>query len=169
MSPQWGQHFRKMLQMPDFSGKAKAGIYHYRREADGNVTRFHLRVEEDGTGLLLANSSVAAKLSASGVAIAEMLLEGKTENEIRAEIHKRFRDVDDKLFDSDLLKLKSFIETLANPTDHYPIFNLNDSAVSTPHSLLAPFHAELPVMSANKVIALLDKLWSSGTVHVTFS
>src|SRR5262249_19576320 len=80
-----------------------------------------------------------------------------------------FRDVDDKLLDSDLLKLKSFIETLANPTDHYPIFNLNDSAVSTPHSLLAPFHAQLPVMSANKAIALLDKLWSSGTVHVTFS
>jgi len=169
MSSQWGQHFRKMFQMPDFTGKPKAGIYHYRREAEGNVTRFHLRVEEDGSGLLLANSSVAAKLSASGVAIAKMLFETKTEDEIRTEIHKRFRGLDNKQLDSDLLKLKSFIETLANPIDHYPIFNLNDPAVSTPYSLLAPFHAQLPVMPADKVIALLDKLWSSGIIHVTFS
>lgn len=169
MSSQWGQHFRKMFQMPDFSGKAKSGIYHFRREAEGNVTRFHLRVEEDGAGLLLANSSIAAKLSASGVMIAKLLLDNKTEDEIRTEIYRRFRDVHEKQLDSDIEKLKAFINTLANPLDNYPIFNLNDPAVSTPYSLLAPFHAQMPVMSADKVIALLDKLWSSGIIHVTFS
>jgi radical SAM protein with 4Fe4S-binding SPASM domain len=169
MSPQWGQHFRKMFQMPDFSGKSKPGIYHYRREAEGNVTRFHLRIEEDGSGLLLANSSVAAKLSASGVTIAKMLLDEKSDDEIQDEIHKRFRDVYENQLNPDIERLKIFIETLANPIDNYPIFNLNDPAVSTPHSLLAPFHAQLPVMPADKIIVLLDQLWKSGIVHVTFS
>jgi hypothetical protein len=45
------------------------GLYHAMQEADGIYTRFHLRVELDGTGMLIANATAAARLSPSGVII----------------------------------------------------------------------------------------------------
>jgi len=161
---------KKWWSMPAASlGKVPAGIYQFRREAGGNITRFHLRVEDDGSGLLLANSSIAGRLSRSGVMIAKLLLESNTDEQIRNSIHRNFRGVDDSQFKSDLQKLKTFIETLANPEDNYPIFNLDDPSLNGPSRLMAPFHAQLRIAPAEQNNPLLKRLWDSGVMHVTFT
>ena len=55
------------------------GLHHYMREARGTYTRFYLRVEPDGRGLLLANATAAARLNQSGVIIAKGLFDGQKE------------------------------------------------------------------------------------------
>lgn len=164
------EHIRRFLRvrLPRETPRVQHGIYHYRREQDGNVTRFHLRVEEDGAGLLIANASVAARLSSSGVLIAKALLEGQSQEEVRQAVRESFRRVNDSQVNEDLQKLSVFIETLANPEDNYPIFNLDDPATGTPRALFAPFHAQLRVASREKTNPLLQKLWENGILHVTF-
>ena len=166
-SAQLDRFFR--LHLPPATPAISTGIFHYRRESDGNVTRFHLRVEEDGSGLLLANASVAARLTPSGVVIARALLEGKNEQGVSQIVKRIFRDVRESQFQKDYRKLKSFIETLANPEDNYPIFNLEDPSVTSMSGLFAPFHAQMPVADPGKINPLLERLWESGIVHVTFA
>jgi radical SAM protein with 4Fe4S-binding SPASM domain len=164
--PWWRKIFD--FRLPRRPKPVPGGIYPYRREAGGNVTRFHLRVDEDGSGLLLANASVAARLSASGVMIAKGLLDAKSPDQIRGEIGKQFRGVDESRLNEDLGKVGEFIETLANPEDNYPIFNLDDPSVGGPQKLMAPFHAQLPVADPDQINPVLQRLWDCGVAHVTF-
>jgi hypothetical protein len=67
----------KQLLIPQKPGRRvsiEPGLYHYVWEEGDTYTRFHLRVEGDGEGLLLANASASARLSAAGVLIAKELL-----------------------------------------------------------------------------------------------
>jgi radical SAM protein with 4Fe4S-binding SPASM domain len=149
-------------------GEDRSGVFSFRREKGGAITRFHLRIEKNGYGMLLANSSVACRLSPSGTVIAKLLLENKNENEIEAEIRKNFRSIPDEQLKGDVKHLKEFIDTLATPDDTYPIFNLQDPALEPPRSLIAPFHAQMNTGSAEKVNPILRKLWDAGIPHVTF-
>lgn len=170
MNPALSEHIRRFLRvrLPQETPRVQHGIYHYRREQGGNVTRFHMRVEEDGTGLLLANASVAARLSSSGVLIAKALLEGQSAQMVRQAVRESFRGVSESQLNEDVQKLADYIETLANPEDNYPIFNLDDPATGTPRALFAPFHAQLRVASREKTNPLLHKLWDNGILHVAF-
>lgn len=171
MSLDIGRTIRRLFQfhLPEVAPLIHQGIYGYRRDAGENVTRFHLRVEDDGSGLLLANASIAARLSPSGVFISKLMLEGKSPTDVKQAVHEAFRKVDSAQLDSDIVKLKQFIETLSNPEDNYPIFNLDDPSLSDPGSLMAPFHAQLTLASPKQLRPLLDKLWASGVMHVAFS
>ena len=157
------------VKLPSKAEKVKPGIYHYRREAGGNVTRFHLRVEEDGSGMLLANASVAARLSPTGVLIAKSRLEGVAYPVISRTIKESFYGATEQQIESDVRRISQLIGELANLEDNYPIFNLDDPAIVQPRTLLAPFHAQLRVADPEKNNSLLHKLWESGVMHVTFS
>jgi radical SAM protein with 4Fe4S-binding SPASM domain len=146
----------------------RSGVYSFRREKGGAITRFHLRIEKNGYGMLLANSSVACRLSPSGTLIAELLLANKNDQEIETEIRKNFRGTQDEQLKHDIERLKGFIETLSTPDDTYPIFNLQDPALEPPRRLIAPFHAQLSTGSPEKVNSILQKLWDAGIPHVTF-
>jgi radical SAM protein with 4Fe4S-binding SPASM domain len=149
--------------------KIKAGIYHFRREAGGKVTRFHLRVEEDGSGVLLANAAVAARLSPTGVLIAKLRLEGIAYPVIAKEIKDSFYGASERQIESDVRKITQIIGRMANLEDNYPVFNLDDPFVAPPRTLIAPFHAQMRVASPNQINPLLEKLWNSGIMHVTFN
>ena len=157
------------VQLPSKPQTVKPGIYHFRSEAGGNVTRFHLRVEEDGSGILLANASVAARLSPTGVLIAKARLEGAPNPEISNAIKDVFYGATKQQIESDVRTISELIGELANPEDNYPIFNLDDPAIEQPRSLLAPFHAQMRMADPELTLSLLDKLWNNGIMHVTFS
>lgn len=145
-----------------------SGVFSFRREKKGAITRFHLRIEKNGYGMLLANSSVACRLSTSGTLIARMLLEGKNQQEIETEIRKKFRGIQNEQLKHDIGQVNQFIETLSTPDDTYPIFNLQDPALEPPQSLIAPFHAQMHFGSAEKINPILQQLWDAGIPHVTF-
>jgi hypothetical protein len=156
------------VHLPEKPVQVKPGIYHYRREAGGKVTRFHLRVEMDGSGILLANSSVAARLSPTGVLIAKARLDGLPYPLISKNVKESFYGAPESQIESDVRKISQIIGKLANLEDNYPIFNLDDPAVAPGRNLLAPFHAQMRIALTGEINPLLQKLWDSGIMHVTF-
>ncbi len=147
----------------------QAGLFHYMREADGNYTRFHLRIEPDERGLLLANATAVARLSPSGVIIVKGILEGTDKDTIAAEILKRFRGATAKTVHKDIDEINAVLSNLASPEDNYPIINLEDAEFN-PHEarLMAPFRADVPLAAPEQLVPIIDKLWEIGIPHVTF-
>ena len=147
----------------------KPGIYHYQRRHEDWITRFHLRVDPDGGGLLLANAAEAAYLSPVGVQMAKDLLEKRLDVEIMAKIHQRFHGAEPGQMEADLAALRHIIEDLALPGDNYPITNLQDPRTGERgRKLRAPFRADLVQGDPETAKALLAKLWEIGIPHVTF-
>lgn len=146
------------------------GLYHFMREAGGATTRFHLRVEPDGHGLLIANASLAAQLSPSGVLIAYGLLQGDADANILRKLDQTFRGAARATLESDLARVRGLIATLAAPEDNYPILNFDDAArVERPRRYLAPLNADVPLAPPEQLRPLIARLWEVGIPHVTFS
>lgn len=145
------------------------GLYHLiEEETDGQLTRFHLRVERDGSGTLLANASAAARLSPVGVLIVKDLLEDKDEAMIIKELSANFRGAEESVMHADVAKMRQLIEQIMHPGDTYPVFNLDDAALS-PHAaeLIAPLQAAVPLAPPEQMKPLLERLWEVGIPHVT--
>ncbi len=145
------------------------GLYHLvEEEQDGQLTRFHLRVERDGSGTLLANASASARLSAVGVLIVKDLLEDKAEDVIVKELAANFRGAEESRMRADVAKMQQLIEQIMHPGDTYPVFNLDDAAFA-PHAaeLIAPLQASVPLAPPEQLVPLLDRLWEVGIPHVT--
>lgn len=144
------------------------GLYHYMREDGGTYTRFHLRVEPDGRGMLLVNASAAARLSPVGVQMAKGLLDGNAREEVIAVVNRRFRGAKTISVKNDLTQVEQLILTLATPGDNYPIINLEDPEISPfTVELMAPWQADLPLGQMQQTIPIIDRLWDIGIPHVT--
>lgn len=143
------------------------GLYHALEEADGRFTRFHLRVERDGTGMLIANAQAAARLTSSGVVIAKGLLEGRAEDEILEQLQEHFQGADERVMRRDIADVDDLIAQVVRPGDTYPVFNLEDAAFS-PHAaaLIAPLQAAVPLAPPEQLVPVLDRMWEAGIPHV---
>jgi radical SAM protein with 4Fe4S-binding SPASM domain len=118
--------------------------------------------------MLIANATAAAQLSASGVVIAKEWLDGKNEAEIAADLQAHFRGTTAPQIQADLKQVQDLIRKLAAPGDEYPIFNLEDAAVSPFETeLIAPLEADIPLADPELVVPVLDRVWQVGIPHVT--
>lgn len=144
------------------------GIYHAMQDAGGVYTRFHLRVERDGSGMLIANAAAAARLSPTGVLIVKDLLDGKREDAVLQHLVANFQGATADVMRADIAKVNALINQIITPGDTYPVFNLDDAALS-PYGaqLIAPLQASLPLAEPEKLVPLIDKLWDAGIPHVT--
>ncbi|MBN2003113.1 MAG: radical SAM protein [Anaerolineae bacterium] len=144
------------------------GLYHAMKEADGMYTHFHLRVENDGMGMLIANARAAAQLTPSGVVIAKGLLDGKGEEDILKSLNAAFRGTDDAIIRNDIAKVHALITEIVTPGDTYPVYNLEDASIS-PYStaLIAPLQASLTLAAPEILVPVIDKLWAVGIPHIT--
>ena len=144
------------------------GLYHAQQAADGMYTRFHLRVELDGTGMLIANAAAAARLTPSGVVIAQGLLAGTAQAEILATLKRSFHGATDAVMQQDIAKVQALIAQIVAPGDMYPVFNLEDASVS-PYAaqLIAPLQASVPLANPMLLVPLIDRLWDVGIPHIT--
>jgi radical SAM protein with 4Fe4S-binding SPASM domain len=133
------------------------------REANGTFTRFHLRVEADGRGMLLANATAAARLSESGVMMAKGLLDKKSDDEIIQQLKQNFRGASTEEMQADLERVAALVTTLAAPGDNYPIVNFEDAEISPFEAeLMAPFQADSPLAPFDRLAPILDRLWEAG-------
>jgi len=166
MAKNW---FKRLFSLKQLQAKPmiQPGLYHAMQEADGMYTRFHLRVERDGTGMLIANATAAARLSPSGVVIAKGLLEGKDESTILAGLAARFSGATQAVMRADVEKINTLIQEIVTPGDTYPVFNLEDAALS-PYAaqLIAPLQASVRLAPPEQLIPIFDKLWEAGIPHV---
>ncbi|MGD9495518.1 MAG: hypothetical protein AB7Y46_04310 [Armatimonadota bacterium] len=130
-------------------------------------TRFHLRIDPDGGGLLLANASEAAYLSPVGVMMAQGVLEERGDEEIVAEVAAAFRDAPPSQIEADLATVRQLIADLSEPGDDYPVTNLADPARSEwERELAAPLRADVDQCDLERFRTVIGKLWAGGVPHV---
>ena len=144
------------------------GVYPFSRQADGQQTRFHLRVDRDGSGLLLANATVAARLNPTGALIACRLLSGDDPPTAARALQRTFRHVTPADAAQDVARVGDLITRLAEPGDNYPILNLGDPASGAAPCPERPLSADLMTGSPEQMDAVLAGLWNAGIPHATF-
>ena len=68
-----------------------AGTYHLQTELEGTPYRLHLRLHEDGTGLLIVNASTVLQLNPTAAEYAYHLVQGTSPEQAAKEIASRYR------------------------------------------------------------------------------
>lgn len=143
------------------------GLYHYMKGTDDVFTRFHLRAEPDGRGILLANATAAAHLSPVGVVIAKGLLEEDSEATILNALKHQFSGASQETMIGDIERVAALLAELESPDDNYPIINLEDAEISPFEAkLMAPLLADIQLAPSEILNPLLNKLWNAGIPHV---
>ncbi len=152
----------------ELSGDVRPGLYHFAREADGAISRFHLRVDSGGDGLLVANAAAMARLSPSGVVIAKGLLDGDTPEVIVRRVKKRFRGATAERLATDVAAVAALIERMESPEGGYPILNLADPALGPKRlPLERPISADVPLCAPFHISRVMERLWQLAIPHVT--
>ncbi|MCS7305526.1 MAG: SPASM domain-containing protein [Thermoguttaceae bacterium] len=146
----------------------RPGLYHYFREASGQVGRFHLRVDPEGGGLLVAGATAAVWLRPSGVIYAKGLLEQLPEEKIFQLQQRAFGPVPAERLKRDLAEVGQLLDRLQTPGTDYPMINLMDPAWSKEVKHLdRPLSADLPAAEPDRLEPILRRLWDLAIPHVT--
>lgn len=171
----WNRVRRFLFGFPPSAGRAalrKAGIppglYHYFRDAGGQVSRFHLRVDPDGWGLLVAGATAAVWLRPSGVIYAKALLENQPPENIFQLQKAVFGPVPTQRLEADLAEVRQLLDRLQRPGTDYPMLNLMDPAwCKEVKHLDRPLSADVPAGEPDRLERILRRLWELGIPHVT--
>lgn len=117
----------------------------YLHDENGAITRFHLRVEPDGQGMLLANAAAAARLNPTGVVMVKQLLDGDPPDAVLNDVLSRYKGASRETVAADLQQVRSLLSSLTSPDDNYPIINFNEIKVNIFESqMLAPLKPACP-------------------------
>jgi hypothetical protein len=168
-----------------------AGLYHTQSGPEVHPPyRIHLRLQPDGSGVLIVNASTVLHLNPTAAECAYHFIKGTAANAAAAEIAARYR-VNRVTALRDFQAFASRIETLASTPDLDPVSVLDFDRVS-PHAsdLTAPLRLDcaltyrLPAgtqaqyaatrrvdreLGTDEWSAILDKAWQAGIPHVTFT
>jgi pyruvate-formate lyase-activating enzyme len=167
-----------------------AGSYHLQTMLEEAPCRLHLRLHEDGSGLLIVNASTVLQLNATAAEYAYHLVKGSTPEHATREIASRYR-VSKGIAREDYQDFVDRIHTLVTTPDLDPVSFL-DFERAAPHSadLTAPLrldcaltyrlHPETapeyaPVKRASRELTteewktILDRAWEFGIPQITFT
>jgi hypothetical protein len=167
-----------------------AGTYHLQTTLDGTPYRLHLRLNADGSGLLIVNASTVLQLNPTAAEYAYQLVKGSPPDEAVKQIAARYR-VSKTIAREDYDDFVQRVEALIRTPDLDPVSFL-DFEQATPHSaeLSAPLrldcaltyrlHPETsaeyaPVKRASRELtteewkSILDKAWEFGIPQITFT
>ncbi len=167
------------------------GIHHYQTPPDAKQQyRLHLRVEEDGRGLLIVNASTVLHLNQTATEHARLLIEGIGEEEAAREIARRYR-VSRARAREDYATLRDHILMLATTPDLCPMTFLGlERAEPFSAETSAPYRADLALTYRMDEAGMLDpearkrvdreltteewqkvlqSLWDVGVPHVVFT
>jgi hypothetical protein len=167
-----------------------AGTYHLQTELEGTPYRLHLRLLEDGSGLLIVNASTVLQLNPTAAEYAYHLVQGSTPDQAAKEIASRYR-VSKGLALEDYQGFVERLESLIRTPDLDPVSYLDfDRAAPHTADLTAPLrldcaltyrlHPETapeyaPVkrvareLSTEEWKTILDRAWEFGIPQVTFT
>jgi len=164
------------------------GISHYQAPPDAPAPyRLHLRLEPDGSGLLIVNASTILHLNQTAAEFAYHLIKQTTEDQMVHEISGRYR-VSREQARQDFRLLNDRIQTLIHTPDLDPEMFL-DFERTTPHSqkISAPYRLDcaltyrlaggfddsiVPIKRVERELnteewcGIFDKAWSLGIPHI---
>ncbi len=168
-----------------------AGVHHYQSRPDSpSPFRLHLRLEADGSGVLIVNASTILHLNQTAAEYAYLWVKDSTPENAAKTIAGRYR-VHSKQAMHDYLDFIQRVETLLNTPDLDPETYL-DFERSDPYSreLSAPYRLDCaltyrlpegenvhyaPVervkneLSTDEWKTILSKAWEAGIPHVVFT
>jgi len=176
--------FKPVLALPP-------GSYHLESAPqDGKPYRLHLRLQADGTGILVINAATVLHLNPTAAEYAYHLVRGATPDEAARIVADRYR-VNREQARGDYRDFVDRIQTLAETEDLDPVTFLdferiapNSAALSAPLRLDCALTYRLPsgadpLMSPTKRVsrelttaeweAVLDKAWEFGIPHIVFT
>ncbi len=173
--------FKKVKPLPE-------GLYHM--QANEKPLRIHLRLQKDGSGLLVLNASTVLHLNPTAAEYAYHYIKGSTPQDAAREIAARYR-ISRAVALEDYNDFADRIQTMIETPDLDPVSFLDFERVA-PHSadLTAPLRLDCAltyrvsdginpsVAPAKRVTrelttdewrTVLDKAWQAGIPHVTFT
>jgi radical SAM protein with 4Fe4S-binding SPASM domain len=166
------------------------GLYHYEKQSTGERSRIHLRVDQDGSGLLIVNANRVIHLNPTAAFMARLLLEEiPTDHAIRC-ITKMYQ-VSKGQAEVDYAQISGKLLELTRLNGACPIHDL-DLDITAPFSSKpsAPYRMDLaltyrcnndcahcynarprdyPELSTDKWKTILDQIWDIRIPHVVFT
>jgi radical SAM protein with 4Fe4S-binding SPASM domain len=166
------------------------GIYHFDYIEKGERSRVHLRIDPDGSGLLLVNASRVLHLNPTAARMAHQILSKVPQEAAIKSLSKQYSVNVDQL-ENDYTQVTKQISELIKPDGACPIHDLNLEVIP-PFSKqpTAPYRMDLaityrcnndcshcynarprsyPEISTKEWYQILDILWSIGIPHVVFT
>lgn len=167
------------------------GVYTYQAPADAPFPyRLHLRIEPDGSGLLILNASTVVHLNHTAAEYTYHLVKNTPPDQTAAEMARRYR-VSKETVRQDYKNLLEQIQTLVDTPDLDPVTYLNfdrtepySGAISAPYRIDCALTYQLPedgsrsLAPADRVkgelveeewISIMDKAWQAGVPQVIFT
>jgi radical SAM protein with 4Fe4S-binding SPASM domain len=168
----------------------KSGIFHFDYQEHGERSRVHLRIDPDGSGLLLVNASRIMHLNPTAAIMAYLILQKIPQESAIFSLSKAFDASHDQII-ADYTQTANQLHELIKPDGACPIHEL-DLEVLPPFTARpsAPYRMDLaltyrcnndcahcynarprnyPELSTSQWIQILDRLWSIGIPHVVFT
>lgn len=166
------------------------GTHHLQTTHAEKPYRLHLRLRNDGSGLLILNASTVLHLNSTAAEYAFHFIKGSAPEEAAKQISTRYR-ISKALALEDYVDFVDRIHTLIATPDLDPVSFLDFDLVA-PHSadLTAPLRLDcaltyrLPAntqaeyaptkrvdreLTTDEWLAILDKAWAVGIPHITFT
>jgi radical SAM protein with 4Fe4S-binding SPASM domain len=166
------------------------GLFHYVQEDGHERSRIHLRVDEDGSGLLLVNANRVMHLNPTAAFMARLALEETPNQQAIRTIIRRYH-VPELQAKQDYAQFNETLAELVRPDGACPIHDLN-LEITAPFSTRpsAPYRMDLaltyrcnddcahcyngrprnyPEISTDLWKSILDQLWELGIPHVVFT
>ncbi len=174
-------HFSKVAPLP-------AGAHHLQSVADEKPYRLHLRLQKDGSGLLILNASTVLQLNPTAAECAFHFIKGTEREEAAKQISQRYR-VDKKIALADFDSFAERIQTLIHTPDLDPASYLDFERVA-PHSSESTLRLDCavtyrlpelsqaqyaPVKRVDRELStaewqtIMDKAWQAGIPHIIFT
>lgn len=174
----------------NFGSSPVKGIYHFKKETGNAKNRVHLRVEEDGKGLLMVNAAKAYHLNPTATIIAYGVLSGYSQDMI-INLLRRTYDFGEFLPIDDINSFISTTELLINPEIECPncLLDLETDLPFSNHPS-APYRMDIaltyqcnndcthcynarsrkfPSLAKSDWFRVIDKLWDLGIPHIVFT
>lgn len=173
-----------------FPKTVNKGLYHYKATGEWEGLRLHLKVEENGSGVLVINASRVLFLNKSAVEYIYFFIKGATEQEAVKEICKRYK-VDAETALNDYKDILFIVNTFAKTSDICPVSYLGVEKIDPfTTELSAPYRMDLALtyrcnnqcihcyaggpretkeLTTEEWFRIIDKLFEIGIPHVTFT
>ena len=176
--------FSKVTPLPE-------GLHHMQAMSDNNTPyRIHLRMQKDGSGILIVNAATVLQLNPTAAEYAYHLIKGTEPEEAARQISARYR-VSKGVALEDYRDFVERVQTLVSTPDLDPVSFLSLERIP-PHSaeLSAPLRLDcaltyrLPAharaeyaptkrvdreLSTEEWQTILNKAWRAGIPHITFT
>jgi radical SAM protein with 4Fe4S-binding SPASM domain len=169
------------------------GLYTYRLRPPGGIIRIHLRVEQDGNGILFVDVTDAVHLNQTATEMAKLALDGVAMPQAIGIVTHRYQGVSHKQLTTDLNQIYEMVESFSNPDDgcatcavpgleSAPLFSTQVSAPykadlaltygcnnECPHCYNELDRLTMPSLPAGQWKRILDKLVAIGVPHLIFT